>query len=458
MDTTKRWIIVGGGMLGMTLALRLAQCGQKVALVEAADHLGGLADAWQLGDVVWDRHYHVTLLSDQSLRSVLRELDLDDSMRWVETKTGFYVDGQLHSLSNSWEFLRFPPLSFIDKLRLAATIMRASRIHDGRPLEAIPVETWLRRWSGNRTYERIWQPLLRAKLGDNYTKASAAFIWSTIQRMYAARRTGLKKEMFGYLPGGYARLIAALQARLVELGVDIHTEFAVESVRRNDDGRLCATSFAGESLFADCAVVTAPSRVAARMCPQLDDTEQALLRGIEYQGIICASLLLKNPLSPYYVTNITDAWVPFTAVIETTALVDRQEFGGHSLIYLPWYVPENHAGFQESDDEIRERFLQAVERMYPHFSRADVLAFRLSRVKHVMPLPTLNYSQRLPPMATSVPGLFLINAAHIVNGTLNVNETIKLAEKSLPQLIPATEATPHIAPPITSPAHAHASC
>ena len=45
-------------------------------------------------------------------------------------------------------------------------------------------------------------PLLRAKLGDAYQAASAAFIWATIQRLYAARRSGLKKEMFGYVPGG----------------------------------------------------------------------------------------------------------------------------------------------------------------------------------------------------------------------------------------------------------------
>ena len=28
--------------------------------------------------------------------------------------------------------------------------------------------------------------------------------WATIQRIYAARNSGLKKEMFGYVRGGYA--------------------------------------------------------------------------------------------------------------------------------------------------------------------------------------------------------------------------------------------------------------
>src|SRR5881409_2413327 len=92
--------IVGGGLLGLTLALRLAQRGYRVALLEAADHVGGLADAWQLGDVTWDRHYHVTLLSDSHFRGVLSELGLDEQMRWRRTQTGFLVDGQLHSLSS----------------------------------------------------------------------------------------------------------------------------------------------------------------------------------------------------------------------------------------------------------------------------------------------------------------------------------------------------------------------
>jgi hypothetical protein len=40
-------------------------------------------------------------------------------------------------------------------------------------------------------------------------------------------------------------------------------------------------------------------------------------------------------------------------------------------------------------------------------------------------------------MTTSVPGLHIVNSAHIVNGTLNVNETVQLAERALPQLLAA---------------------
>ncbi|RME47840.1 MAG: FAD-dependent oxidoreductase, partial [Deltaproteobacteria bacterium] len=88
----------------MTLALRLAQGGERVTLFEAAPALGGLAAAWRLGDIVWDRHYHVILRSDADLRRLLGELGLEGEISWVETKTGFYTEGRLHSMSNTWEF------------------------------------------------------------------------------------------------------------------------------------------------------------------------------------------------------------------------------------------------------------------------------------------------------------------------------------------------------------------
>jgi protoporphyrinogen oxidase len=434
MPQPQSWAILGGGILGMTVALRLAQQGQRVTLYESSKELGGLASAWQLGDITWDRHYHVTLLSDSNNRSLLRELGLEQELNWVETKTGFYTGGRMVSMSNSFEFLKFPPINLLDKARLALTILHASRIKDWHALEQIPVEQWLRKWSGPNTTDKIWLPLLRAKLGANYTKASAAFIWATIARMYAARRSGLKKEMFGYVPGGYARILTRMQDVLERAGVTIRLNSRVTTIRRADHG--VAVKFAdGSSITPDQAIFTGPATTAAELCPELTSEEQRLLRGIEYQGIICASLLLKRPLTPYYVTNITDAGLPFTAVIEMTALVDTRQFGGQNLVYLPKYVPTDDPMFEAPDAEIQATFFTALKKMHPTLTDDDLLSFKVSRVRQVFVIPTLNYSQNLPPVSTSIPGLHILNSAHIVNGTLNVNDTVQLAERSIPRLL-----------------------
>ncbi len=447
---TLRWGIIGGGILGMTLADRLVRTGQRVTILEAADHLGGLADAWQLGDITWDRHYHVTLLSDNHTRQLAADLNLGEEYDWRVTRTGFYTNGKLHSMSNSWEFLKFPPLGLIDKFRLAGTITYASRIKDWKSLENIPVADWLRKLSGRRTFEKIWLPLLKAKLGENYKQTSAAFIWSTIARMYKARRSGMKREMFGYLRGGYARLLAAFEEKLVAAGVEILCNSPASRIARDESGQwqvslaVNGTRSVPTTLEFDRIVTTIPSGPIAKICPQLSEREKSRLESIQYQGIVCASLLLKQPLSPYYVTNITDD-VPFTAVIEMSALVDREQLGGKSLIYLPKYVSANDDLLNASDDAIRGIFLPALKKMHPHLMEDDILAFQVSRVKQVVALPTLNYSQQVPATKTSLPGLFIVNSSQIVDGTLNVNETIRLAEESLPTLL-ATNTEPQESP------------
>jgi protoporphyrinogen oxidase len=416
-------------MLGMTLALRLAQQGHEVVLFEGAPNLGGLASAWQLGPVRWDRHYHVTLLSDTWLRNLLDELGLEKEIRWVETKTGCYSNGKLYSVSNTIEFRRFPALRSLDKLRLGATIFYASKIRRWERLEGQYVADWLTRWSGRRTLEQFWLPLLRAKLGENYRQTSAAFIWAVIQRLYAARRTGLKKEMFGYVPGGYSRILTRFGA-VIEEQVEVRPNSRVTRIDSGSRGVRVQLGDAGEQWF-DQVVVTTPAPIAAKIIQGLSDQEHARLVNIDYQGIVCASLLLKRPLADYYVTNITDEGIPFTGVIEMSTLVDRSEFGGHSLVYLPRYVTADDPFLDLDDAEVRRQFLTALNRMYPGFDPQDVVAFQISRVRHVLPIPRLHYSRDVPQMTTSVPGVYVVNSAQIVNGTLNVNETVQLAERAV---------------------------
>ncbi len=428
--------IVGGGMLGAALALRLRDQGHRITLIEGAPRLGGLASPQTVGDVTWDRFYHVISLSDLHLRALLDEIGLGDQLRWTNTRTGFYSDDVLYSLSSSLEFLRFPPLSLVDKARLAWTIIHASRITDGRPLEQVPATTWLARHSGKRTLERMWRPLLKAKLGDNYTRASAAFIWAIIARMYAARRSGLKREMFGYVAGGYDAVLTRLAAHLHAKGIEVRCGHAATQVL-NDRTGATITLAGGGTLHVDHAILTVPCPRVASLCPQLAPAERTRLDAVTYQGVLCPSLLLERPLANYYVTNITDAWVPFTAVIEMTALVDPATFGGRTLVYLPRYLAQQDATWARSDADIVDESLGALERMYPHFRRSQVVAWQVGRARDVLAVPTLDYSRTLlPPLTTSLPHVFVVNSAQIANGTLNVNETLGLAKQQAEALRP----------------------
>ncbi len=417
--------IVGGGIAGLTLAWKLAEEGRDVTVFEAAPAIGGLAAGWDIGDTAWDRFYHVTLESDTNTRALLDWLDIDISS--VPAQTGVFGNGRLYPMTTNLDFLRLPLLGAFDKIRFGLTILRAAFARDSGHLEQIPVEHWLRRWSGDRTFETFWLPLLRSKLGNAYRDTSAAFIWATIRRLYTARSGSGNQERFGYIPGGYRRVMSELAHRLAAAGIEIHVATPVEQVTRA--GNHIEVKLAdGEVHRFDKVVVTSAAPVAARLCPDLPDAERRELASLPYLGVICVSLLFDRPLSPYYVTNLIDP-APFTGVIEMTNLIDPAELGGRHLVYLPKYVDPDDALFAANDDQIVAEFSEGLRRIHPDL--ADPVASGVARARHVMAIPTIAYSDRAPAFATSTPGLFLVNSAQIVDGTLNVNETVGLALRAM---------------------------
>lgn len=452
----KNIAIVGAGILGLTLALRYARQGYHVTLFESGSSVGGLAGTWELGGFRWDKHYHVTLYSDTFTRNLISEIGLSDRLKWTQTRTGFYWDNQLESMSNIAEFFSFSPIGFTAKFRLAMTIFLISRIRNWRKLERVGIEQWLRRISGNEVFDKIWKPLLISKLGESYRISSAAFIWATVKRMYAARSAGFKKELFGYVDGGYATVLERLSEVLINVGVELRLNSKVNEVRRGRGNQVAVTfsqaakshtvavsaapASARESLNGvsqtaknshtesfDAVILTCPSPIAAKMVPELSSEEKQRLSSIKYQGIVCASVLTKSPLSPFYIINLLEPF-PFTGIIEMTALVDPATFQGNGLVYLPKYAGAEDDVFQLDDETIRNDFLGGLERVFPAFSRDDVLAFNISRVKYVFPIPSIGYSSLVVPPETSLGNVFLVNSSQIVNGTLNVNETLRLAE------------------------------
>ncbi|MDP4283523.1 MAG: NAD(P)/FAD-dependent oxidoreductase [Bacteroidota bacterium] len=432
---SRKWGIVGGGIMGMTLALRLTQQGHKVVLFEAAPEIGGLVSPWKMGNAEWDKFYHVILLSDFRTRNILKEIGLEETIEWVETKTGFYMNGKLYSMSDTIEFLKFPTLNLFDKFRLGLTIIIASRIKNWKRLEKIPVTTWLKRWSGSRTYRKIWLPLLRAKLGESYQKTSAVFIWATIQRLYGARRSGLKKEMFGFVPGGYKNVIQAFKQKLISEGVEIKTNYAAKEIKTSGNDRKSISFTNEKNEEFDEVIVTLPSPLASRLCSELPKTEIQKLNDIEYLGVICVAVLLDKSISQFYITNITDSNIPFTGIIEMTALVDKKYLEGNALVYLPKYVVASDPLFNQSDEEIKDYFIVNFKKMYPWLSDTNIKFAGVARAKHVITVAKLNYSESLPDVKTSIPGLYIINTSHIKDGTLNVNETVRVAETKLEEIL-----------------------
>ena len=130
--------VIGGGMMGLAAAYYLNKKGHQVTILEKEKAIGGLSRSTEiLPGIHWDRFYHVILSTDTELLDFIDEIGLTSDVQFRETKTGFYTDGQFYSMSSTMEFLKFKPLSFIDKFRLGLGILYSTRIKNWDRLEKL---------------------------------------------------------------------------------------------------------------------------------------------------------------------------------------------------------------------------------------------------------------------------------------------------------------------------------
>lgn len=426
--------IVGGGMTGIAAALELAKSGKfLITLFEKNENLGGLSSYFQWREMIWDRFYHVILSTDTELLKFIDELGLRDELFWRDTKAGFYGEGKLVSLSSLLDFLRFPFMSLWQKFRMGLGILYSTSIKDPSRLDKIYIRQWLTKVFGRRVYEKIWEPLLRGKLGCAKERTSASFIWATINRLYGARSSGTKKEKMGHVKGGYYTILQSAEKKLIERGVKVLTNSPVinlESPNNSDDRQINLTTNT-ETVKFDRVLLTVDCPTVLKMIgcknhhPYWDQ-----IKKVEYLGVICVLLVLSRKLSPYYVINLLDRDLPFTGIVEATNIAFPEDLGEKHLVYLPKYLSSDDPLAKMEDDKIIEHFIENLKKVYPELKDEEILHKRLFRETCVQPLQELNFSKRTLEMLTPIKGVYFVNTSMIYNSTVNNNAAVTLAHKA----------------------------
>lgn len=422
--------IIGGGLLGVSLGYFLSRQGVKVEIFEASPELGGLADQVVLEDgTALDRFYHTILSSDSHLRQLCAELDIEDRLRFRETKMGFYYQREIHSMNNMIEFLRFPPLGWIDRFRLGTTVLYAQFVRDWHRLEGISVEDWLLRWSGQRTFENIWRPLLNAKFDGSFAGTPATYIWARLVRMKSTRSGASQKEEAGHLIGGYVSLVHAMAEQIEAVGGHIHLHCPVrEIVITNHLAQGLRVN--GQIRSFDAVISTVQVPIFRQLIRDMPQDYDKFLGQTEYLGVICPIMVLDRPLTGYWTLNLTDDRIPFTGVIETTAYIDPQYVGGHHLVYLPKYTLPESPWQQMSDDEIKGVWLEQLETMFPQFDRGWIHSFLVHRERYVEPLHPLNGTHMIPSIKTPFDNVYLATTMQIYPQLTNGESITRYARQT----------------------------
>jgi len=422
--------IVGGGILGMTAAYRLAQNGVRVALYERSHDLGGLVGSFDFEGYPVDRFYHVILPTDDRVRGLAEELGLGDRFRFRPTKVGFYGDGGLFSMTSPKEFLTFPLLRPRDRMRLAAFVARCQLTKDYGELDQTPLLEWLRRRSGRNVLERMWRPLLDSKFDGHYDDLPATYIWARTRRMSKTRdKSGA--EVMGWLDGGYQTLIDALEHKIKALGGRVYAGTAVDRIVSRG-GATAGLSVEGGFRPFDFVLCTLAPPMARSLLDQ-ELLEQAPADHCRYLGVVCLLLRTRRSISPYYHLNITDRRIPLTTIVETTHVVDPERVGGH-LVYVSKYVDPSSELHQRDPEELERELLGHAKTIFGDLRDEDVVSSVVQRARVTEPVHTLGGAGNLPEMF-SVPNLALASTAHVYPEIVSGQAVTGVAQRVVPGIL-----------------------
>jgi protoporphyrinogen oxidase len=416
--------VLGAGALGLTLAYRLAQTGDRVTVIEREPEPGGLAAGFRVATdpsgspVYLEKFYHHLFRADHAATDLIAELGLDDRLVWPQPVSAILRDGEVQALGPI-DLLRLKALPFPDRLRMGAVLAYLKLEKGYQRLEGQTAEAWLRRWMGDRAYAVFADPLLRQKFGDYASEIAMPWFWS---------RVHLRSTALGYMTGGFQHLYNRLAERIAAAQGTLRFDVTVTGIAPNADGSLQVAMDQGTQTF-DRVVSTLPAALTFRLTPALpEDFRQRYRPGAAY-GAHCLVLELDRSLTDVYWIAINDPGYPFLAVVEHTNYIPPEQYEGKRLVYVGNYVPMDHPLMRQPAEETLADFAPYLRRINPAFDTQWVQRAHAFAAPFAQPIVTTDFREHIAPHDTPVPNLYMANMFQIYPQDRGQNYSIAMAER-----------------------------
>ncbi len=423
-----RATVIGGGITGLSVGYELAKKGYRVTIFEKEARVGGLAGSLRIGDVWLEHFYHHIFKTDTAILAWIDELGLKDRLIWRPSSIGFFHKGAIHRFTTPLELLKFSPLSFKDRIKLGLAVLHFQHVKNWEALESVTCRDWFSEHVSRAAYETVWEPLLRLKFGDAHDRIPASWIWGRIHPRARSRSKGGMREELGYLLGGFELMIERMKEEIVSLGGEVVEGAQVEYIiqERNTAKGVIAR---GQELFSDLVVSTVAIPALLKIAPPLPEDYQARLESIRYQAVTCLIMECERSISPVYWLNISDPEMTFGGLIEHTNFVDPGQYGGKRIIYLFNYLSADNPYFRMNAEEYFAAHKASISRINPEFRGEWVKKVHLHRADYGTVIYTLGYRSKMPPFASPLDRLYLVNTSQIYPYDRNMNNCAALGQQ-----------------------------
>ena len=420
--------VLGGGALGLAAALRLAQTGQRVTVIEREPQLGGLAAGFSVGPSALEKFYHHVFRTDTTIIGFIRELGLSDRLIWGQPNTSTLSNRQIVSLGSIPDLLRLPLLPAWDRTRFLAGMAVLKAIPDEKVFAGHTAAEWMPRLMGRHVYDVMWEPVLRGKFGARANDIAMSWLWSRVHE---------RSLSLGYLRGGFQQLYDAFGERLRALGSTVMTGVSATRIVATEAG-VRVDSDRGESHTFDRLLVTLPTRLFYGLAEVAEEFRRRYPGPDHYGAHVLILGLARQLLHNVYWLNINDRDLPFLALVEHTNFMPPSDYAGLHLVYLGNYLPMDNSLFGQSEAEVLETFLPAIGSIRKGFDRAWVNQTWMFRAPYAQPIVTTRYLDSLPPHRTPLPGVYLANMAHVYPQDRGQNYSLRLGERMAQLILSST--------------------
>ncbi|MGW2653739.1 hydroxysqualene dehydroxylase HpnE [Streptomyces sp. NPDC001478] len=414
---SSRAVVIGGGLAGITSALRLADAGLDVTLLEGRPRLGGLAFSFRRGELTVDNGQHVYLrcctaytrfldrVGGTSLAPLQNRLDVPvlDVGRPSGPRLGrIRRNGLPVPFHLAAGLAGYPHLSLAERASVGRAALALGRLDPEDPaLDAIDFGSWLARHGQSpRTVEALWDLVGVATLNATAPNSSLGLAAKVF-------KTGLLSEPGAADIGWAAVPLGAIHDTLSRAALDaagVRTALRTKAgALTRDEGRWTVDT-GDERIEADTVVLAVPQRETHGLLPPgaLDAPERLLEIGtspILNVHVVYDRKVLRQPF--FAALGSPVQWV-----------FDRTEASGLTGPGQYLAVSQSAAG-DEIDlpvAELRARYLPELERLLPAARGAGIRDFFVTRERTATFAPAPGVGRLRPGTRTRAPGLFLAGA------------------------------------------------
>lgn len=407
--------VVGGGISGLVSAYYLKQRGLNVAVIEAAERVGGVIRTVKNGPYVAEGGPQ-SYVADATFTRLAGELGIAVQMRNANdaaTTRYFYTSAGLCAAPTSFgAFVKSPLLSTSGKFSVLREMF--ARPQNGTNES---VAAFVRRRAGQEVLDRVAGPVIsgifagdpsRLELKSAFPALAAlerdhgSIVRGMMTKMRAARETGARPAPVTFV-GGNQVLPDALATHL---GDAVRTSSAVAKISIFHGGVEVRCGWGGLAVTASRALIATPAPTAADLLNDADPALAADLRSIEYAPVVQIALAYPRdavgvPLDGFGFLATPDSGLRILGAVWNSEMFDGRAPADHVLVTAFIGGATNRELFERSDAALATMAHEDLERAMriSSVARQVVAGFRWD---DAIPQYTIGHAERLRRIDTAL--------------------------------------------------------